>query len=262
MSYFLLQNGDTNTKTAKNSKRGFLTCGLSLSAEKSAGFGNVCTSAGVCADTCLDHQGHGAFSDVVRQSRIRKTKLWFSSKDYFINLLCDEIARWEIKARKDGKTLCCRLNMFSDIRWEKYNVPQQFPEIEFYDYSKHIRRHGNVLPNYWVTFSRDSIKNENACHDALDSGDNVAVCFHSIGKFAGNASKYQAIPKTWHGYKVIDGDNTDLRFEDDRGRTTGRVVALRLKAHSNSERQAGIDSGFSVLSKAPLESREVIDARI
>jgi hypothetical protein len=58
----------------------------------------------------------------------------------------------------------------------------------------------------------------------------------------GNRSKYQGLPSEWNGFKVIDGDISDLRFQDE----TGVVIGLRLKASNNANRAKAIASGFAV----------------
>ena len=53
----------------------------------------------------------------------------------------------------------------------------------------------------------------------LRSGGNVAVPF--------DTPRGQALPKTWHGFPVIDGDEHDERRRDPQG----CVVGLRAKGH-------------------------------
>jgi len=91
--------------------------------------------------------------------------------------------------------------------------------------------------------------------NVLRNGGNVAVPFADLSaNYVGNRAGLQSLPTTWQGYHVIDGDESDLRFQDTRGRKHGRVVGLKLKAHSTVERQQAIASGlylFSVEDKNP-----------
>jgi hypothetical protein len=136
--------------------------------------------------------------------------------------------------------------VFSDIQYELYGIPELFPKIDFYDYTKNPRRVGQIAENYWTTFSR-SETNETDCLELLSTANNVAVVFaDSQLPYTGNRSSIQRLPKTWNGFQVIDGDTTDLRFLDVRGRKHGRVVGLRLKTHSVLERESAIKSGFAV----------------
>ena len=72
----------------------------------------------------------------------------------------------------------------------------------------------------------------------LRNGGNVAVVFASR-----HGKKQTQLPTHWNRFKVIDGDNTDLRFLDKRGCVGG----LKLKAATNNDYQSAIDSGFAVV---------------
>lgn len=236
----LLGDGDSNVKTAKNAPHA-MSVGLSLAAHKSAGAGNVCPHAASCATSCLDDTGMGAIFKHIKAQRIAKTVFFQRDRSLFLEMLRNELRAKQAIAEKRGKLLAVRLNMFSDIAWERYGIPQAFPNIQFYDYTKHPKRAGQICSNYWVTFSRDET-NDAAAVAHLEAGNNVAICFYTPGKYVGNRSKLQTLPKTWKGFRVIDGDITDARWTDPRG----VVVGLKLKAANNAARQRAIDSGFAV----------------
>tara|TARA_Y100001973_G_C5147688_1_gene306318 strand:- start:243 stop:983 length:741 start_codon:yes stop_codon:yes gene_type:complete len=236
----LLGKGDKNTKMRK-SRRAFETFGLALAPHTMGGF-NVCPHAGGCRQSCLFDTGNASVFPNINAARINRKKLYFEDRDWFLSRLNREIANKVKSAGKRRKRVAVRLNMYSDITWEKIS-PQLFDHrAQFYDYTKNPKRWGNVLPNYWVTFSRDE-RNEHHATRILDSGGNAAVVFYNEGRgYVGNRSKFQTLPDTWNGFPVIDGDRTDLRFEDPRG----VVVGLRLKAATTANRQQAIDSGFAV----------------
>lgn len=95
-----------------------------------------------------------------------------------------------------------------------HTIFSAFPSIQFVDYTKNPRRFDRVLlRNYDLTFSR-SETNEAQALALLARGHNVAVVFGS------------GLPGTWRGYRVIDGDQHDLRFLDPR---CGVVVGLSPK---------------------------------
>lgn len=240
----LLSDGDGNTKLRKNTAR---TAGLSLSPHRSSGIGNTCAFASPgCRRACLDHQGLASVFQSIRYRRLAKTVVWYREREWFLDLLRIEIGARERSAKRAGAMLAVRLNVFSDIPWERYGIPQEFPGVQFYDYTKNPNRAGAVLPNYWVTFSR-SETNEEDCLRVLQCAGNVAVVFaDSSIPATGNRAHLQRLPKTWNGFQVIDGDESDMRFDDTRGRKHGRVVGLRLKAHSRVERTQAIESGFAV----------------
>jgi hypothetical protein len=89
------------------------------------------------------------------------------------------------------------------------------PRVNVYDYTK-IPSALGVTDGVHRTFSR-SESNEPRCLTALWGGSNVAVVF--------DTGRYDALPVAWHGYRVIDGDVTDLRFRD----PDHVIVGLRAK---------------------------------
>jgi hypothetical protein len=104
----------------------------------------------------------------------------------------------------------------------------QTPSIQFYDYTKvpaRMRRYlaGKLPANYSLTFSR-SEKNEAECLSVLAQGGNVAVVFAT--------RKGEPLPATWHGYRVIDGDLSDVRYLDPRN----VVVGLRAKGSAKHDK--------------------------
>lgn len=230
----LLTDGDGNTKLRKNGKVGYLTVALSLSPQKSSGVGNVCPHASAgCVEACLDHQGMGGVFPMIHRARVAKTVLFYRERQWFLDQLHREIQASIAKAEGKGLKVAMRLNVFSDIAWERVDRTLFGYDLSSYDYTKNPRRAGLLLPNYWVTLSR-SEANDRDCLKALASGRNVAVVFH--GK----------LPKKWNGYQVVNGEETDLRFLDPRGRKYGRVVGLRLKYFSFAERDKALTSGFAV----------------
>jgi hypothetical protein len=78
--------------------------------------------------------------------------------------------------------------------------------------------------NYHLTFSR-SESNQAECEQVLKAGGNVAVVFE------------KTLPATYLGYKVINADETDLRFTDEKN------VIVGLKAKGKAKKD---DKGFVV----------------
>jgi len=100
----------------------------------------------------------GKFSNV-QDARIAKTKLFFEDRVTFLDKLVKEIQAAVKSSKKAGLIPVFRLNGTSDIRWENIpvrgyrNLFQLFPDIQFYDYTKHSNRK-NIPDNYHLTFSR------------------------------------------------------------------------------------------------------------
>jgi len=213
----LLSDGKTNAKLAKSNKsgKGYLTVGLSLAPHSSSGY-NVCPAASEgCKSNCLYYQGRGRFNNVAK-ARIAKTKFFYENRPAFLAQLSKEITAWEKKATKLGLILAVRLNVLSDIAWEQYLDLSQWPNVQFYDYTKMYKRLGKTPTNYHLTFSKSEV-NTDLCRLALERGFNVAVVF-------------QHVPDTWGCWPVFDGDETDLRFLDGFG-----VVGLKAKGSAKKD---------------------------
>ena len=239
----LTADGGSNVKLRKNATTAYDTLGLSLSPAKIGGY-EVCPSASpACRAACLNECGNGYSLDNVQTGRLARKLLFFQERQWFLERLNRELWFYSQKSEFAGRKLAARLNVFSDIPWESFGIVDAFPNIQFYDYTKRLNRVGRVRPNYWVTASR-SETNELECLEILGRGDNVAIAFADLEKErVTNKSQFQRLPKRWNGFRVIDGDKTDLRFTDPRG---GIVVGLRLKAPTKAKRRAAIASGFAV----------------
>ncbi len=217
MSTQLLSIGH-DAKTVKGEKQGFLTGILYLAPSDMAGQGiNTCANASAgCRAACLFTAGRAKMFPMINQARIRKTRALFADRAAFVAQLVKDIEALIRKAKRESLTPCVRLNGTSDLPWLSIELAQRFPEIQFYDYTKHPNAWQRTLPNYHITFS-NSETNLLDCFAALEHGLNVAAVFP--------VSKKQSLPETWHGYKVINGDISDLRFGDEKG----VVVGLKAK---------------------------------
>ena len=209
-----LLNGG-NYKTSKGESFGWKTYGLHLSPFNISG-NNVCPNASTgCAAACLNTAGRGVMRNV-QEARIRKTQFFFNDREGFLCQLLKEIKSAIKSAAKKELTPCFRLNLTSDIAWERYIIPA-FKSYQFYDYTKSKQRmrrflDGRLPENYHLTFSRSEDTSEEQIREFCDRGGNVAVVFRDH------------LPKQWRGIKVINGDTTDLRFQDERGVIVGLVA--------------------------------------
>lgn len=226
----LLTESFANTKTAKNDSLGYLSYILHLAPSNVSGY-NVCPHASQgCKKACLNTAGRGRF-DNVQSARIRKTKMFFENRSQFLELLVKDIEAARRKAKRLGLPLAIRLNGTSDLTWETIpilnglNIFSIYPDIQFYDYTKNWTRIPIVrtlgLTNYHLTFSR-SEHNEKHALAVLNSGGNVAIVFQKL------------LPNEWNGFKVINGDEHDLRFLDEKNVVVGLVAkGLAKKDESN-----------------------------
>ena len=218
-----------NYKTTKGEKLGVLTGILYLAPANLSGY-EVCPKRSTgCTAACLFTAGMGAFSNV-QQARIKKTVAFFEQRDEFMTQLRKDIQALAKKAKKLNMTPAIRLNGTSDLEWTRFGLMQEFPEIQFYDYTKVLNRLTKDNPtNYHITFSQ-SESNAFEVVTALNSGFNAAVVFA--------VKKGKDLPKEWNGFPVYDGDDTDLRFMDPKG---GYVIGLRAKGRAKKD-----TSGFVV----------------
>jgi hypothetical protein len=217
----------SNAKIIKGEKRGYMTFGLHLAPADLSGF-NVCKCASDgCRAACLNTAGRGVYSKT-QNTRIQKTREFFSDKGKFMTQLVKEIEGCLRKAAKKEVTPCFRLNLTSDLPWEsiKYkgkSLMELFPKAIFYDYTKNPSRMTSFLTkkfpkNYHLTFSR-SESNGVLCPPILRSKGTVAIVFRG------------GLPAKWRGFKVVDGDIDDLRFLDRKG----CVVGLKQKGKAKKD---------------------------
>ena len=219
----------TDAKTSKGEAFGWLTAILYLAPARQAGRGEVCVYRSVgCTLSCLYTAGRGKMSNVKR-ARIRRTQLFFDDFATFKALLFADIRAFVAKCEKENMRACVRLNGTSDIAWERLGVFAAFPSVQFYDYTKSPIRalqfaKGAMPTNYQLTFSR-SESNEALALQVLSAGGNVAAVFAGI------------LPATWKGFKVVNGDESDLRFLD------ARNVVVGLKAKGDGKKDS---TGFVI----------------
>lgn len=227
-----------NAKTIKGEKMGYTTYIMYLApfTQNSKGI-NLCSHASKgCAKACLFSSGAARFNRV-QQGKINKTEYFIHDRKSFLNQLYNEIKAIEKKHEIiDGlealnrkgevlryKNFAIRLNGTSDIRFEKFkikdgkNIFELFPNVQFYDYTKNPFRYNADLPsNLHLTFSR-SETNDKESFELLKKGHNVAMVF--------GVKNESELPKTYKGYKVINGDLSDLRFLDEQN----VIIALKYK---------------------------------
>ncbi len=208
-----------NAKTIKGLSLGYTTYILYLAPHRQNSQNkNICPMASAgCIAACLFASGHGSMSGV-QKGRINKTEFFLTDREAFLKALYIEIAQIQLKHELEGNKFAIRLNGTSDISWETFkikdnkNIFELFPNVNFYDYTKNYLRFKKPLPaNYSLLFSR-SETNEEIAIDLLKQGVNVAIVFDKL-------------PNEYKGFKVINGDETDLRFKDEKG----VVVGLKYK---------------------------------
>lgn len=227
-NYRVILRWNSDAKTIKGLDKGYLTGILYLAPANVSGFINLCPMAGNCKAACLFTAGRGAMRGT-QQRRIEKTQFYAYHREDFFNSLRYDIRRLVRRADKLGLIPAVRVNGTSDLPQLALQMAREFPTVQFYDYTKIPRPWERILPNYHLTFSHDGDTNVRECLDALAHGVNASVVFSTV--------KGQQMPANWQGYRVIDGDLSDLRFRDPQG----VIVGLRAKGQAKR-----IRNGFVV----------------
>ena len=206
-------------------ENGTMTYCLYLAPANMSGY-NVCPKSEHCKAFCLNGSGQnkcdelsrGVEGSKINQSRIKKTKLFYQNRVLFMNLLIHEIKRYKAKAERLGMGFSVRLNGTSDLSPVLFKDPESglnllelFPDVQFYDYTKVYNRIKLMAqyPNYDLTFSYDGF-NADDCERFLQNGGRVAVVFFD-----------EKLPKYFKGYKVVNGNDFDMRYLDPKGCVVG-----------------------------------------
>lgn len=225
-----------NPKTLKGESVGYFTNILHLAPAKLSGYETCAKRTAGCTDACLNLAGRGGmfkkgeFTNVIQKARIRKTVEFFQNREIFMAKLVKDIQLAIIQAGKKGYIPVFRLNGTSDLAWEKYtvevngveytNIFAAFPNVQFYDYTKILGRKIKDIANYHLTFSAAD-GNDSDVVKAIAQGYNVAVVF--------GIKKTVAMPETYLGMPVFNGDESDLRFLDPKGVVVGLYAKGKAK---------------------------------
>ena len=217
-----------DAKTSKGEKLGYKTAILYMAPAMQSGE-QLCPMAQIaqCDLACLFTAGRGAMAPVF-YSRLRKALFWQQYRQQFLALLAKEITNLYKQSLKDGDwTLLVRLNGTTDIRWENYGIIEQFPMIQFYDYTK-IANRKSLPANYDLTFSYSGVAAyQPFVKKAVANGMRIAVVFRTRQIVEDMLAKAQS----FLGLPVVDGDDTDVRHID----PMGSVVALYAKGKAKKD---------------------------
>lgn len=210
----LLDTSGGNTKLKKNNKDVTgRTAGLSL-------LPNImlCPMQVVaqCKGPCLEAAGRGGF-DSVRDARQAKSDYYKNDRVGFIKQLKRELTNFERLCKKNGVVPYVRLNVISDVQWElatNGSIPQSFPAINFFDYTKVAKRLTKMPRNYKLMFSYSKAPAyQKQVALALKSNVPMSVVF------------YGPMPATFMGKVVVNGDNSDI----ENLKHEGKVIGLKYK---------------------------------
>lgn len=230
MTYQLIGVGN-NAKTVKGDGAEYLTAIKYMKPFKTVYQGkvhNLCAMAEIagCSEPCLVSAGRGQMSSVQR-GRERKTIWYISDRIGFMDALFNDITVFQRRCLNKGITPCVRLNGTSDNQYEKSGIMEQFPEVQFYDYTKIVKRAYAKLPdNYHLTLSYSEANPyyaEEVLQAVHETGVNMAVVFRD------------RLPDRFRGLPVFNADKDDLRFLD----PTHSVAGLIAKGKKAKQDKSG-----------------------
>lgn len=229
----MLTSGATQQKLAKNSlpslalmltpERGMMRVDLAEIREAfglTGGF-NLCPLASLgCAAACLTYSGQSGMPTAQRAQAVRTAFLLSHPREAGL-LIGAEIAL----ALRKAPQVNLRLNTTSDLRWELIS-PEMVDTLTaagvlMYDYTAWHPEHREASNAYSLTYSaKEPAKtSDDYLTGILEDGGTVAMPF--------TTARGEALPATWKGFPVIDGDKSDERRND----PAGVVVGLRAKGY-------------------------------
>ncbi len=187
-----------NTKLDKTNKENsdYIVAGLSLLPNI-----KICSHSKIaeCLDPCLKDAGLAKVYKSVNIARQKKTDFYLNNKDLFFKQLENELINLIKYCDKHDKKPACRLNVLSDILYERTGIIDKFPEILFFDYTKVAARLGNTPENYKLIFSYSGTeKYRPSVEKALKHDNPIAVVFKN------------RLPNEFLNRPVINGDKSDL----------------------------------------------------
>ena len=237
---------ESNPKLVKGEKLGVLSKPHNLSPASESGW-NMCAQASKgCIAACLHTAGNPVYLAAKIQARSQRTRAFMTMRKTYVALMAFELQALELKAKRLNMVPAWRPNTTSDYPFHTValtvngkpctSLLHAFPSIEAYDYTKITKKAlqwaAGLLPNnYHITFSK-SESNDKDVQRVLKAGGNVAAVFE------------KALPDTWQGVKVINGDESDVRFMDE----SGVVVGLKAKGEGKKDQ-----SGFVIRQTKGLE---------
>jgi hypothetical protein len=164
---------------------------------------------------CLAFAGHNPLEHA-RAAQIARVRFLHDEPEAFLTLLAHEVAKAD---RKYGTSLRVRLNMLSDLLWERItpDLFERFGHVRFYDYTKWPPFTRNVPTNYDLTYSASERTTDAQIKEWTNDGLRVAVVF--------NIRPREPMIDSYLGIDVIDGDADDDRWLNPQG----VIVGLRAK---------------------------------
>lgn len=189
---------------------------------------NNCKKAKSCLLTCLAFSGQAnmyksktlELSDPLKK-RIRRDFLKENDNYFFMEKLKSELLLLNSTYDKVG----IRLNVFSDIDWNKVIDFKAYKNIIFYDYTK--EREYLTQKNKTFAYSASENDSDKDLIDLLNNGFNVAMVF--------DIARTKPLPTQWNNFKIVDGDLNDNIYKLDKGVVIGLRQKLTIAGKTSSK---------------------------
>jgi hypothetical protein len=201
---------NTNYKLEKEVP-GYRILGLSLAPHTMAGGPTVCPYSTVeCRSVCLGTEtGMNRFKAAL-DAKVQRTRLWQKHPDRFRSQLATEVFNARRAAKKAGHKLAVRLNVYSDIEWEREfcELFTDFADVQFYDYTKVPKRFARPR-NYHLTYSyTGTTASARTAVEYLERRVNTAVVFPSLPpevfRFTAGGPELTVVNGDLHDFRPID----------------------------------------------------------
>lgn len=186
-------------------------------------------SSQACRSACLVYSGHNTIDIYNMHVKLARTEALLLHPEAFIRLLAERIGMHVEKTKRSKYQPLVRLNVFSDVPWERIvlGLFEKFSELQFYDYTKVSGR--DTPRNYDLTFSYSGTNHDRVRYEVREHRRRVAVVFLQPKGMkripAAKRTPGYGLPSTFWGLRVVDGDVSDVRPRD----PAPSVVGLRWK---------------------------------
>lgn len=217
---YLLSSPTSNAKLAKSV--GFWNIyNLSMSPKTESmlwfHFNSCIGASPECEKKCLYKVGRNVMYPAMA-SRLSKMALYLFDRPEFESRLCADIETVYSRETKKGNRIAIRPNCLTDLDY--IHIVERYSSVQFYDYTKVVGRYRRFLTglfpaNYHLIFSV-SETNIRKAFEFLALGGSIALITELPDRELRN-------PIDGKHYRVVAGDNSDLRFLDPAN------VIVRLK---------------------------------
>lgn len=241
-----------NSKLKKAAGR-YRAIGLAMAPWKFAGAGNLCGAASAgCVAACNGLWSGMNVTSSTRFALIGRARLYLEFRALFLEKLREELRAFERLCVRTGRIPAVRLNVSTDIPWEKIapGLFAEFRRTRFYDYTAYAPTVRAILPaNYEICHSWKENTRFQFVADTIAAGRNIVVPFDSA--YAPQRRLFGALPDSVIFQcresgrrivvRVVNGDRHDIRTRQTDG--AGVVVGLHGKS-GRGRVDAAVAAGF------------------